>query len=132
MLWVFWLVLVLLPVFSVGDGGELAEGLVGPVVIVPAAPVFEDHLGFEDVGEVLGVEALVSLRHSYRRRPLTDSTKGVSQGDPGSFGSLIGRPLQVFVALDPSCELGIDQQRDLRSSVLTPLRAEIPVCVSQL
>ena len=56
MLWV----LVLLPVGSVCGGGEPAEGLVGPVVVVLSSPVLEDHLGFEDVGEVLDVEALVS------------------------------------------------------------------------
>ena len=48
MLWALWLVSVLLPVGSVGGGGESAEGLVGPVVVVLATPVLEDHLGFED------------------------------------------------------------------------------------
>ena len=37
-----------------------ANGLVGPVVVVLAAAVLEHGLGFGDVGEVLGVEALVS------------------------------------------------------------------------
>ena len=60
MLWVFRLALGRLPVCSVGGGGESAEGLMWPEVVVLVAPVVEDHLGFEDVGEVLDVEALVS------------------------------------------------------------------------
>jgi len=33
---------------------------VGPVVVVVVAPVFEDDSGFEEVGEVLDVEAFVA------------------------------------------------------------------------
>ena len=51
MLWVLWLVLVLLPVGSVGGGGEPAEGLVWPVVVVFVAPVLEDGFGFGDVAK---------------------------------------------------------------------------------
>ena len=54
-----WLVL-LGPVVSVGGGGETGEGLVGPVGVVFGSPVLEHDLGFEDVGEVFGVEAFVS------------------------------------------------------------------------
>ena len=54
-----WLVLVC-PVVSVGGGGEPGEGLVWPVVVVFGSPVLEHDSGFEEVGEVLGVEAFVS------------------------------------------------------------------------
>ena len=54
-----WLVLVC-PVVSVGGGGEPAEGLVWPVGVVLGSPVLEHDLGFEEVGEVFGVEAFVS------------------------------------------------------------------------
>ena len=49
-------VLVGVGVSSVGGGGEPGEGLVWPV----GSPVFEHDLGFEEVGEVFGVEAFVS------------------------------------------------------------------------
>ena len=58
-LWVCWLVFVC-PVVSVGGGGEPAEGLVWPVGVVFGSPVFEHDSGFEEVGEVFGVEAFVS------------------------------------------------------------------------
>lgn len=59
--------------------GEPAEGLMGTVVVVLDSPVLEDHLGFEDVDEVLSVEVLVSQ----------ESVEGVHEeglpGDPGSM-----------------------------------------------
>ena len=51
---------VVCPVVSVGGGGEPGEGLVWPVVVVFGSPVLEHDLGFEEVGEVFGVEAFVS------------------------------------------------------------------------
>ena len=59
MLWVCWLVL-LGPLDRVGGGGEPVEGLVWLVGVVLGSPVLERDLGFEEVGEVFGVEAFVS------------------------------------------------------------------------
>ena len=48
------------PVGSVGSGGEPGEGLVWSAGVVFGTPVLEHDSGFEEVGEVLGVEAFVS------------------------------------------------------------------------
>ena len=78
MLWV----LVALPAGSVGGGGEPAEGLVGPVVVVLGSPVLEDHLGFEDVGEVVGVEAFVSQASTATRTKARDEMRSAPTDRP--------------------------------------------------
>ena len=71
--------LVVLPVGSVGGGGEPAEGLVWRIGVVLVLPILEDGAGFGDIGEVLGVEALVA-EPAVNRTP----RRGL-QGDPGSM-----------------------------------------------
>ena len=43
-------------VCPVAGGGEPGEGLVWPVGVVFGSPVLEHDLGFEEVGELLGVD----------------------------------------------------------------------------
>ena len=99
MLWVCWLVLVC-PVVSVGGGGEPAEGLVWPVGVVFGSPVLEHDSGFEEVGEVLGVEAFVS------EASVEGLDVGVLPGRSGLDVGGVGAPDAAPVSHRGRCELG--------------------------